>query len=154
PDRANYRRFRIKTVEGQDDFASVAEVVRRRYTRLLNESGVQSPSSFVKSTSEDVKSKDQSPQTPQSPSPQDAVQLPGSSESQQQATQHAPQRRDITQHEPGSPVPRELQPLINDVSAAAKGRRINPSLGDAAAADVKAGRAPGEAPRRTGPGLP
>ncbi len=38
PDRANYRRFKIKTVEGQDDFASIAEVVRRRYTRLLNES--------------------------------------------------------------------------------------------------------------------
>ena len=32
PDRANYRRFKIKTVEGQDDFASMAEVVRRRYT--------------------------------------------------------------------------------------------------------------------------
>ena len=41
PDRANYRRFKIKTVEGQDDFASVAEVVRRRYTRVLNESKVQ-----------------------------------------------------------------------------------------------------------------
>jgi excinuclease ABC subunit C len=39
PDRANYRRFKIKTVVGQDDFASVAEVVRRRYSRLLNESG-------------------------------------------------------------------------------------------------------------------
>ena len=37
PDRANYRRFKIKTVEGQDDFASMAEVVRRRYTRLLAE---------------------------------------------------------------------------------------------------------------------
>ncbi len=37
PDRANYRRFKIKTVEGQDDFASMAEVVRRRYSRLLNE---------------------------------------------------------------------------------------------------------------------
>ena len=35
PDKANYRRFRIKTVEGQNDFASMAEVVRRRYTRLL-----------------------------------------------------------------------------------------------------------------------
>jgi len=42
PDRANYRRFKIKTVEGQDDFASMAEVVRRRYTRLLNESKVES----------------------------------------------------------------------------------------------------------------
>jgi excinuclease ABC subunit C len=39
PDRANYRRFKIKTVEGQDDFASMAEVVKRRYTRLLRESG-------------------------------------------------------------------------------------------------------------------
>jgi excinuclease ABC subunit C len=38
PDRANYRRFKIKTVAGQDDFASIAEVVRRRYTRLLAES--------------------------------------------------------------------------------------------------------------------
>lgn len=39
PDRANYRRFKIKTVEGQDDFAGMAEVVKRRYTRLLRESG-------------------------------------------------------------------------------------------------------------------
>jgi excinuclease ABC subunit C len=45
PDRANYRRFKIKTVEGQDDFASIAEVVRRRYSRLLNESKVRSPKS-------------------------------------------------------------------------------------------------------------
>jgi excinuclease ABC subunit C len=32
-----YRRFRIKTVDGQDDFASMAEVVRRRYARVLRE---------------------------------------------------------------------------------------------------------------------
>ncbi len=38
PDRANYRRFKIKSVEGQDDFASMAEVIRRRYTRLKGES--------------------------------------------------------------------------------------------------------------------
>ena len=37
PDRANYRRFRMKTVTGQDDFACMAETVRRRYTRLLCE---------------------------------------------------------------------------------------------------------------------
>ncbi len=42
PDRANYRRFKIKTVVGQDDFASIAEVVKRRYTRLLNESKAES----------------------------------------------------------------------------------------------------------------
>ena len=39
PDRANYRRFKIKTVVGQDDFASMAEVVRRRYTRLKQSVG-------------------------------------------------------------------------------------------------------------------
>ena len=32
-----YRRFRIRSVEGQDDFASMAEVVRRRYARVLGE---------------------------------------------------------------------------------------------------------------------
>ncbi len=37
PDNANYRRYRIRTVEGQDDFASMAEVVRRRYSRILLE---------------------------------------------------------------------------------------------------------------------
>src|SRR5580658_9458575 len=37
PDRSNYRRFRIKTVTGQDDFACMAEAVRRRYTRLTHE---------------------------------------------------------------------------------------------------------------------
>jgi len=39
PDRANYRRFRMKTVTGQDDFASMAETIRRRYSRLLREAG-------------------------------------------------------------------------------------------------------------------
>ncbi len=37
PDRANYRRLKIKGVEGQDDFACIAEAVRRRYARLLRE---------------------------------------------------------------------------------------------------------------------
>ena len=37
PDRVNYRRFKIKTVEGQDDFASMAEVIFRRYSRLKKE---------------------------------------------------------------------------------------------------------------------
>jgi excinuclease ABC subunit C len=45
PDRANYRRFKIKTVVGQDDFASMAEVVRRRYTRLLSEAKSPGPKS-------------------------------------------------------------------------------------------------------------
>src|SRR5438034_6442867 len=37
PDRSNYRRFKMKTVIGQDDFASMAETVRRRYTRMKAE---------------------------------------------------------------------------------------------------------------------
>src|ERR1700757_328020 len=37
PDKSKYRRYRIRTVEGQDDFASMAEVVRRRYSRILLE---------------------------------------------------------------------------------------------------------------------
>src|SRR5256885_4745879 len=32
-----YRRYRVRTVDGQDDFASMAEVVRRRYSRVLLE---------------------------------------------------------------------------------------------------------------------
>lgn len=34
PDRTSYRRFRIKTVEGADDFASLQEVLRRRLSKL------------------------------------------------------------------------------------------------------------------------
>ncbi len=36
-DSSSYRRYRIKTVEGQNDFASMAEVIRRRYSRVLLE---------------------------------------------------------------------------------------------------------------------
>ncbi len=43
PDKANYRRFRIQTVKGQNDFASMAEVVRRRYSRVLKEAGELNP---------------------------------------------------------------------------------------------------------------
>lgn len=38
PDRSNYRRFKMKSVQGQNDFASMAETIRRRYTRVLRES--------------------------------------------------------------------------------------------------------------------
>ncbi len=37
PSKKDYRKFNIKTVEGPDDFASMEEVVYRRYKRLLNE---------------------------------------------------------------------------------------------------------------------
>ena len=35
PDKARYRKFQVKTVEGPDDFASMYEVLSRRYTRAL-----------------------------------------------------------------------------------------------------------------------
>src|SRR3989475_1708871 len=102
PDRANYRRFKIKTVEGQDDFASVAEVVRRRYTRVLNESKARDAESKI---------------------------------------------------EGGQPVPSELQRLMDDVSAAKRKGAVGVTA-DAAAADVRAHRAPGELPKRGAPSLP
>lgn len=37
PSKQDYRRFKIKTVEGPDDFSSMKEVVERRYARLLRE---------------------------------------------------------------------------------------------------------------------
>lgn len=37
PAKKDYRHFNIKTVEGPDDFASMKEVLTRRYTRLMNE---------------------------------------------------------------------------------------------------------------------
>jgi excinuclease ABC subunit C len=37
PDKSNYRRYKMKTVRTQDDFASMNEVVARRYRRLIDE---------------------------------------------------------------------------------------------------------------------
>jgi len=52
PDNQNYRRYRIRTVAGQDDFASMAEVIRRRYSRILLENAGVDPDAEV--TQEDV----------------------------------------------------------------------------------------------------
>lgn len=38
PKKSEYKKFIIKEVEGPDDFASMQEVIKRRYTRVLNES--------------------------------------------------------------------------------------------------------------------
>lgn len=37
PSKKDYRKYNIKTVSGPDDYASMKEVVRRRYTRLIEE---------------------------------------------------------------------------------------------------------------------
>jgi len=110
PDRSNYRRFRIKGVEGQDDFASVAEVVRRRYTRVLNESRGVTDNSALRT-------------------PHSAL-------------------------ESGTPVASELQRVVDDVSQALKNSHPMTSATDAAAADARAHRAPGQAQKRGTPSLP
>ncbi|HTR99105.1 MAG TPA: excinuclease ABC subunit UvrC [Bacteroidota bacterium] len=39
PRKSEYRKFRIQSVSGPDDFASMREIIERRYTRLLEEQG-------------------------------------------------------------------------------------------------------------------
>ena len=141
PDRANYRRFRIKTVEGQDDFASMAEVVRRRYTRLLNESKVQPPSSKALRRSGSPKSKVEEEQP--------AVQSP-QSEVSALCTLHSPLRTP----EGGEAVAKELQRVVDDVSAAWKRTGALSVSADAAAADVRGRRAAGELPKKGAASLP
>lgn len=43
PDNANYRRYRIRAVSGQNDFISMAEVIRRRFSRILLEGAKAHP---------------------------------------------------------------------------------------------------------------
>lgn len=56
PDNQNYRRYRIRSVKGQDDFASMAEVVRRRYGRIVQE-GLIAAESDLQGNQEDNVSK-------------------------------------------------------------------------------------------------
>ncbi|MDX1595901.1 MAG: excinuclease ABC subunit UvrC [Nitrosopumilaceae archaeon] len=37
PDKSGYRKFKIKTVKGRDDFAMIGEIIKRRYYRLVEE---------------------------------------------------------------------------------------------------------------------
>lgn len=46
PSKSDYKRFEIKTVDGADDYASMREVVRRRYQRLMDE-GSQMPDLII-----------------------------------------------------------------------------------------------------------
>ncbi len=47
PAKKDYRHFKIKTVEGPDDFASMKEVLTRRYTRMLSEAPDDLPQLIV-----------------------------------------------------------------------------------------------------------
>jgi excinuclease ABC subunit C len=50
PKRTDYRKFEIKGVPGQDDFASMEEVLRRRFARIVPESDDRSPQAGGKRT--------------------------------------------------------------------------------------------------------
>src|SRR5688500_19805563 len=63
PDKDNYRRYRIRTVEGQDDFASMAEVVRRRYSRVLLEAHAANPEAAEFSQENPSEALDRAPAT-------------------------------------------------------------------------------------------
>ena len=39
PDKSGYRKFKIKTISGRDDYAMINEIVGRRYWRLRKENG-------------------------------------------------------------------------------------------------------------------
>ena len=70
PDKDNYRRYRVRTVKGQDDFASMAEVVRRRYSRILLEARETNPDAAEFSQEQTVEGLQRlEKQTPNPPSP-------------------------------------------------------------------------------------
>jgi excinuclease ABC subunit C len=56
PDNHAYRRYRIRTVAGQDDFASMAEVIRRRYSRVLRENAEAAPDTAAESQEDALES--------------------------------------------------------------------------------------------------
>ena len=53
PDKKNYRKYKIKTVKGPDDYKSMREVVRRRYSRVLNE-GLPLPDLIIVDGGKDI----------------------------------------------------------------------------------------------------
>lgn len=69
PDRANYRRFKMKTVVGQDDFACMAETIRRRFTRLLKEAQPKTPAAPGGAESELASAQDAPPPSEPLPAP-------------------------------------------------------------------------------------
>jgi len=131
PDRSNYRRFKIKGVEGQDDFASIGEVVRRRYTRVLRE---LNPVASVE------------PKPTSGDQPANETGVDESTNADQEAPgEKAPQVETLPleRSEAGEKVPQELQRMIDDVSAASRSKRALKPGADAAAADVRNHRAAG-----------
>ena len=75
-DKNCYRRYRIRTVEGQDDFASMAEVVRRRYSRILLEAREVNPDAAEFSQENPAEALERRSTTNSQPSTVNLVRLP------------------------------------------------------------------------------
>jgi excinuclease ABC subunit C len=76
PDKNCYRRYRIRTVEGQDDFASMAEVVQRRYSRILLEARNVNPNAAEFSQENPAEALERQTTTISQPSTVNLVRLP------------------------------------------------------------------------------
>ena len=76
PDKNCYRRYRIRTVEGQDDFASMAEVVRRRYSRILLQARDANPGTAEFSQENPVEALERQSTVNSQPSAVNLVRLP------------------------------------------------------------------------------
>jgi excinuclease ABC subunit C len=127
PDRANYRRFKIKTVQGQDDFASVAEVVRRRYTRLLAETKGRAGSATLSHPMGEglgVRAQESGEETHSIPelTPHPDPLPKGEGEAPTLPAVSAASERG----EGGEPVPQELQKLVDQTSRAVRRGRAAP----------------------------
>ncbi len=145
PDRSNYRRFRIKSVEGQDDFASMAEVVRRRYTRVLHESKMRPPTPDVEESKLETDVRSDRP----------IVQPEVENQQQPQAAPSGTTSDSALRNpEGGEAVPNELQRVVDDVSAAWQSKLPGAVNSDAAGEDVRQHRAPGDMPKKGTVSLP
>ena len=139
PDRANYRRFRMKTVTGQNDFACMAEAVRRRYQRLLAESrgnldrreeeGKGIPSEFqtlIRETERDIRRSGPSSAPPSSSSPQ-ASEPASSMVEEQPDPEHL---EEMVQMSPDDPPPVSGSPAPDSDSQESETRRPESNLPD------------------------
>jgi excinuclease ABC subunit C len=100
PDNGNYRRYRIRAVSGQNDFISMAEVVRRRYSRILLEGRARLGAEEADFSQEDVieamrrlEQTDPPDPDPEEPATFDEAELPDGSTTQ---LRPAPQRKTET----------------------------------------------------------
>ncbi|MGV3774264.1 MAG: excinuclease ABC subunit UvrC [Verrucomicrobiales bacterium] len=78
PDRSNYRRFKMKTVVGQDDFACMAETVRRRYSRLLKEEKPKEADGLPEEPAEGIEASQEEMEAAGDPATTDPLSVDGS----------------------------------------------------------------------------